>query len=254
MEKYFISGCIVTHNNMGTINDTLTTLLNETKEMPFKLYVVDNLSTDGTCEFIRKNFPQVELIETHKNDGFGAGHNFILHLLQSKYHAIINPDIIIKGDEIAKMAKRMDEDDSIGMISPKICFPDGRIQILGKKNPTIKYLAASRMRSEEPSEILKEYARLNENLDEEMYIENATGCFMFVRTDLFKKLGGFDKRYFMYFEDCDLTREINKTSKVLYYPKAVIYHVWGRDSKKNFKLMMVQINSMIKYLLKWRGK
>ncbi|MPM91296.1 N-acetylglucosaminyl-diphospho-decaprenol L-rhamnosyltransferase [bioreactor metagenome] len=254
MENYLISGCIVTHNNMGTIKETLDSLLEYTKAIPFKLYVVDNLSTDGTCEFVKENYPQVELIETHANDGFGAGHNYILPKLDSKYHAIINPDIIIRDDEIAKMAKRLDADEHIGLLSPKICFPDGRLQILGKKNPKLKYLTASRMRSEEPGKLLREYARLDENLDDEMYIENATGCFMFVRTDLFKKVGGFDKRYFMYFEDCDLTREINKTAKVLYYPQSVIYHVWGRDSKKSRKLMLIQISSMVKYFCKWCGQ
>jgi GT2 family glycosyltransferase len=74
---------------------------------------------------------------------------------------------------------------------------------------------------------------------------------MFIRTELFKKLGGFDKRYFMYFEDSDLTRSVNLESRTVYCPEATVYHEWGRESKKNFKLKLVQINSMLNYFAKW---
>ena len=149
----------------------------------------------------------------------------------------------------------MEEHPEIGLLSPKICFPDGRSQILGKRNPKIKYLIASRMRDEaNPSPELREYAMLDEDLSVPCEIENATGCFMMFRTDLFKKIGGFDKRYFMYFEDCDITRTVRKYAKAVFYPEAVVYHVWGRESKKNFKLMLVQISSMFKYFIKWFNK
>jgi GT2 family glycosyltransferase len=82
-------------------------------------------------------------------------------------------------------------------------------------------------------------------------IENATGCFMFIRTKLFKEIGGFDKRYFMYFEDSDLTCCVNKKYRTVYYPLATVYHEWGRESKKNFKLKLVQINSMLNFFAKW---
>ncbi len=252
MEKYTVSGCIVTHNNMSSIKGTLDSILEYTKGVDFKLFVVDNLSTDGTPDFIRENYPQVELIEPGTNKGFGSGHNEVLDKIDSKYHAIINPDIVIDNDVIKIMADKMDEDDSVGMVSPKILFPDGRLQILGKRKPKLKYLIASRMRKgNEPSQLLAEYAMLDKDPDSEYQVEIATGCFMFIRTDIFKKIGGFDDRYFLYFEDFDLACEVNRISKVIYYPKAAIYHVWGRESKKNFKLKIVQLKSMFKFYLKW---
>ncbi len=252
MEKYTVSGSIVTHNNMRTIKDTLDSLLEYTKGVDFKLFVIDNLSTDGTPEFIRENYPQIELIEPGTNNGFGAGHNVVLDRIDSKYHAIINPDIVIDSDVVQIMSEKMDADESVGMISPKILFPDGRLQVLGKRMPKLKYLIASRMRSgDEPSKLLAEYAMLDKDPDSEYRVEIATGCFIFIRTEIFKKIGGFDDGYFLYFEDYDLSCAVNKISKVIYYPKAIIYHVWGRESKKNFKLKLVQIKSMIRFYLKW---
>lgn len=240
---------------MCSIDETLTTLLKHTEGVEFELTVVDNLSTDGTVEHIKKNYPQVKVIEPGTNKGFGSGHNAVLPQLNSKYHCVINPDISISEDVIAKMAAYMDENPEIGLLSPQICFPGGKPQILGKRTPKIKYLAASRMRDEtNPSPALREYAMLDEDLTKPCEIENATGCFMMFRTDLFKKIGGFDERYFMYFEDCDISRTVRQHAKLVFYPEATVYHVWGRESKKNFKLMLVQISSMFKFFVKWFNK
>lgn len=246
-----ITGCIVTYNNIATIDNALGSLLKCT-EVPFQLYVVDNGSTDGTVEHIKKNYPEVTVIKSEKNLGFGAGHNLILDRLDSDYHAIINPDIIVKDDVIAQLASFLNNNGDIGMASPEIRFPDGRMQILGKRNPCPAYLAASRLRGNgEPSKLLREYAMLDCDLTKPFDIENASGCFMFIRTKLFKEIGGFDKRYFMYFEDCDLSREVNQRCRTVYYPNATVYHEWGRESKKNYKLALIQIKSMLSYYRKW---
>ena len=102
-------------------------------------------------------------------------------------------------------------------------------------------------------ELLKEYAMLDKDLTVVQDIENASGCFMGFRTDLFKEVGGFDKRYFMYFEDADISREAAKRKRVVYFPEAVVYHLWGRDSKRNLKLLRIHIFSMLKYFIKWKS-
>lgn len=253
MNNPVVTGCIVTHNNMRTIKDTLNTIFEYTKDIDFKLYVVDNLSTDGTPDFIKKNYPQVCLIEPMTNNGFGAGHNVVLDKINSDYHLVINPDIVLKNNAIKDITDFMEKNEDVGLVSPKICFPDGKEQILGKRNPRLKYLFASRFRKEDGAgELLKEYAMLDKDLSVVTDIENASGCFMAFRTDLFKKIGGFDKRYFMYFEDADISREAKKIKRVVYFPGAVVYHVWGRDSKTNYKLLMIHISSMLKYFLKWK--
>lgn len=247
-----VTGSIVTYNNISTIAKTLETLFGETKDIDFKLYVLDNGSSDGTPEYIEKNYPDVTVIRSGKNVGFGAGHNIIINQVESKYHTVINPDIVLTQNAVKKMADYMDENPDIGLLSPRICFPDGRDQILGKRNPHLKYLVASRLRGDEPSKLLKEYAMLDCDLSKPTEIENATGCFMFIRTEVLKSIGGFDDGFFMYFEDADLARRINEISKCVYYPDAVVNHVWGRDSKRNFKLMLVHINSMLRYFRKWK--
>lgn len=247
-----VTGCIVTYNNMKTIKKAVDTILEYTDEN-FRLYVVDNNSTDGTPKFIRENYPEVCVIETGTNSGFGAGHNIVLPMLSSEYHIVINPDIVINENAIEKIVDFMDANPDIGLLSPKICFPDGREQILGKRNPRLKYLIASRMRDEEnPSKLLREYAMKDCDLSDVTDIENTTGCFMVFRTSVFKELKGFDEGYFMYFEDADIARRAKEISRVVYYPHATILHEWGRESKRNFKLMLIHIQSMFRYFFKWK--
>ena len=256
MELCRVSGCIVTHNNMRTIEKTLRTLLDCTKGVDFKLYIVDNLSTDGTPDLVREKFGtdrRVELLEPHTNHGFGAGHNLVMDRLDSEFHAVINPDVILRDDVLKVMTDYMRANSDVGLLSPRIRFPDGRDQVLGKRNPTVRYLAASRLRGKgAPNALLREYAMLDEDLSKPCDIENATGCFMLLRTDLFRSIGGFDEHFFMYFEDCDLTRTVRQTSRAVYFPDACVYHVWGRDSKKDSRLRRIQIQSMFYYFRKWR--
>lgn len=250
--EIMVTGSIVTYNNMSTIDETLKTLYEYTKDINFKLYVVDNNSTDGTVEHIKENYPQVEVVALNENIGFGAGHNKAVRMIDSDYHVIINPDIVFVENSIKKMVDYLENNVDIGVLSPKICFPDGREQILGKKDPHFKYILASRLRGDEPGTLLKKYAMLDCDLTKPIDIENASGCFMVFRTSILKKVDGFDERYFMYFEDADITRKARKYSRVVYYPEAVVSHVWNRDSKHNFKLLAIHIHSMLKYYWKWK--
>lgn len=253
MNKCKVSGCIVTYNHKGKIDATIDSILEMTKGVDFTLYISDNNSADSTAEYIKEKYPQVVVIENKSNDGFGAGHNKILPLLDSKYHVVINPDIIFDSDVITTLCEFSDQNPEVGMLSPQIRFKNGDIQQLGKKNPTVRYLGAHFLHrgDEEDSEIINEYCMNDKPQDGPFEITNATGCFMFFRTSTFKQLGGFDERFFMYLEDCDIARRASEISKVLHFPTTYVIHLWERESKRNYKLLKIHVTSIIKYFLKW---
>jgi len=85
-------------------------------------------------------------------------------------------------------------------------------------------------------------------------IENASGSFMLVRTDIFKKVKGFDERYFMYYEDTDLTRRINEISTAMFVPTASVVHGWERANGRNIKYILIMLKSLYKYMNKWGWK
>ncbi len=252
MNTYKVSGCIVTYNNKDKIEQTIESVLTQTTGVDFTLYVVDNCSTDGTAAFIRERFPQVVVIESETNCGFGAGHNKVLPFLDSKYHVVINPDILLKDDVITQLCTYADAHETVGLLSPQIRFEDGRIQQLGKRNPTVRYLGSHWFhKGDTPSKTMIEYCMLDKPQDAPFPITNATGCFMFFRTAVFLELGGFDERFFMYLEDCDIARRAAEKYEVLHYPMADVYHLWERGSKKSKKLLLIHIKSILTYFLKW---
>ena len=85
-------------------------------------------------------------------------------------------------------------------------------------------------------------------------IQFATGCFMGIRTRLFEQIGGFDQRYFLYFEDADLTREVNQISCAMYLPDVVVTHAWHRAHRRSLKALWRTCRSMCQYFCKWKGR
>ncbi len=252
MEKIKVSGCIVTYNAKGKVDATIESLLEKTKGVDFTLYVVDNASEDGTAEYIKEKYPEVKVIASEVNAGFGAGHNKVIPFLQSDYHVVINPDILLADDAVTELVHFAEGDKEIGLLSPQIRFEDGRLQMLAKRNPTVRYLGNHWFhKGDEPNKLMTEYCMLDMPEGEAFEITNATGCFMFFRTSVFVELGGFDERFFMYLEDCDIARRVSEKCKAVFYPGVTVLHLWERESKRNKKLLLIHIMSIIKYFLKW---
>ena len=123
-----VSGCIVTYNEEDIIEECISSILQHTKNLNFTLYVSDNDSKDKTVEIIRNKFPEVVLIENKKNGGFGDGHNRVLDQLDSEFHVVINPDIILKENTIEVLVDYLTLHNDVAMITPKIINEDGSEQ------------------------------------------------------------------------------------------------------------------------------
>lgn len=250
--KAKVSGCIVTYNNRDVIYECIDSILEYTTDVDFSLYVVDNGSTDGTLDIIRNNFKQVKLICNAENMGFGHGHNKVLTDIDSEYHVVINPDITLNMDTISLLCEYLKDNPDTAVVTPKILNEDGTQQFLPKYCPSIRHVIISKFK---PFRYLrKEYTRENELLEEPTEIEFCTGCFFVVKTSVFKKLGGFDKRFFMYCEDADLSRRIQKEGKIVFYPMVTATHKWKRDNTGNVKGIFRFLSSLFKYFMKWGVK
>lgn len=254
MRDYSVSLSIVTYNNENEIGDLLHSLFHYIKAVDFHVTVVDNASTDGTVEAIKHKNYGITLIENKKNVGFGAGHNIALARIKSKYHVFVNPDVKIDKDVISDMATYLDENDDIGILTPKVLFPDGTVQLLPKKEPKLRYVLARRINIKPLRKYCTEYEMQEQGVDEVFDIEFATGCFVFARTEILKKVGGFDERYFLYFEDADLSKSVRQVARVQYNPNFYVYHQWDRAGSKKIKYFIIQVLSMLKFFLKWKKR
>ena len=241
---------VVTHNSKDVIGRLLTSIYKYTEGISFQVYMVDNASSDGTVAFVREQFPQVEIVET-QNNGFGWGHNKLLHV-ESRYHAIVNPDIVLHDNACKTLVDFMDKTPECVLVTPRVLDAEGNTQHLPKRKPTFRYMFWGRLSRFLPMfrKVREEYTMQNQNFEEPTEIEFCTGCFMLFRTEVFKKLKGFDEQFFMYLEDADITDRAKEYGSVVFHPKVTIVHDWEGGSAKNFKLLKIHLSSMCKYFKK----
>ncbi len=253
MEKSMLSAAIVVYGGAQQAQVTINSVLSNTLKYPVTLYVIDNASPDDTAQRLGE-IPNISFVQLKENRGFGGGHNAVIDEISAKYHAVINPDIELDSDVLAHLVDVLEQNDDIALIAPKILGSDGNEQHLPKRHPTFRYLFLGRLSRLGGvfKRIRKEYTRENEKLEGLCDIEFCSGCFFVIRTEVFKKIGGFDKRYFMYLEDADLSREVLKYGRVVFDSRVTVKHLWKRESAKRIKYLFMHLSSAIKYLKKWR--
>ena len=247
-----ISASVVAfHTPIGEISLLLNCINHSSIDI---LYLVDNSSNDSLRELSNIS-PKIVYIYSD-NLGFGHGHNIAIKKAIEKkadYHIVINPDIYWEENVVETLTNYMDTHFDCGLVMPKILYPNGDLQYLCKLLPTPMNLFGRRFL---PFKGIQ--AKMDEKFelhftgyDKEMEVPSLSGCFMFIRVDVLRKVGGFDERFFMYAEDLDLCRRIGEVSKTMYYPGVSIYHAYGKGSYKNKKLLKYHICSVIKYFNKW---
>ncbi|NJP39855.1 glycosyltransferase family 2 protein [Oscillospiraceae bacterium HV4-5-C5C] len=248
-----VSVGVVTYNSRDVISDLLDSIIANTIFVTYKIYVVDNHSSDGTADYIKTHYKNITVISLPYNGGFGYGHNQLLDVIDSDYHVIINPDIVLKTDVISSLAEYLDEHPNVAMVTPKIENADGSEQSLPKRKPTFKYLVSGRLKGDRFQQLRDEYTMKNSSSQEPFDIEFSTGCFSMIRTSVFKAVHGFDERYFMYMEDADLSLRVRQLGRVMYNPSVSVIHKWERASAKHIKFLLTHIGSMIKFFWKWKS-
>lgn len=248
-----ITASIVLYQNpIQVVSKAIQSLLINHSDI--KLYLVDNSPSDSLKAL--KSGNNIRYIHNPTNPGFGAAHNIALKLAieaGSKYHFVVNPDIFFDGDVVQPMIDYMDQNHEVGMMMPQILNPDGSIQYLPKLLPS-------------PLTIIWRKARFPKNLYNK-FINNyelrfvsdgvvheapiISGCFTLLRLKAVEEIGGYDDKYFMYFEDWDLSRRMHEKYQTLYFPMVSVYHEYYSGANKSFKLFKIYLKSAYHYFNKW---
>lgn len=248
-----ISFSIVTYNpNKKLLLETLAKLESALKNISFSkanLYLVDN-SPDINRTFIGSRIFDVVYINGQSNVGFGTGHNMALAQIKSDYHLILNPDVEVAPDALDNALSFFSEHPECGLIAPAVFDETGQRQYLCKRYPSILILA---LRGFAPHWLRKffqqqlDYYEMRDVIGENVVWDPLiiSGSFMVFRTEAIKKLGGFDKRFFMYFEDSDLCIRASRITKIAYVPSVKIIHHGGYAAKKGFKHIMMFTRSAV---------
>jgi GT2 family glycosyltransferase len=247
---------VLYHNKEEQIRKAIDSVLNTALNV--KLYLVDNSSTDN-LRVLEKKDNRIVYIFNNANLGFGKAHNIALKRSIEEnihYHLVLNPDVYFEGGVLEELYNFMENNPDVGLVMPKVIYPDGTLQYLCKLLPTPLDLFGRRFLNFGPFRKIVEkrnevYELRFTGYDKIMEVPYLSGCFMFIRTEVLKKVGLFDERFFMYLEDTDLSRRVHKVSKTIYYPVVSIYHEYGKGSYKNLKLLKYHLDSAIKYFNKY---
>jgi GT2 family glycosyltransferase len=205
---------IVNYNGRDYIDDCLCSLLPTLPE-GCEIILVDNNSDDNSGEFIKRNFPNVQLVRNSENGGFGQGNNLGVAHARGEYLVFLNPDTCVNDGWLENMLKVLESSSEIGMVTPKILLmnePD----MINTCGNDMHYTGLTLCRG----------ARANvDQYDKQTEVSAVSGAAFIMRKSVFYEVGGFDPFMFMYMDDADLSLRVRQAGyKCIYTPNSQIYH------------------------------
>lgn len=227
-----LSVIIVSYNAKDYLLNCLKSL-----DQKFEIIVVDNASTDGSTEEIKKSFPQVKIIKNKKNLGFAKANNQGIKQASGRYILLLNPDTKILDNAISKMINWMDNNPKAAVSTCQLLNEDGSLQPTGGFFPTLPRLIAWQLFLDDILP-LKSYHPKKQFYDKEKELDWVTGAFFLFRKEIIDKVGLFDEKFFMYAEELEYCHRIKKAGfKVFFTPRASIIHYGFKSGSKERALI-----------------
>ncbi|KVT47160.1 glycosyltransferase [Burkholderia ubonensis] len=224
--------------------------------LPVRLYLVDNgglpdvhtelgvLSARGVTSVV---------LSGHGNVGYGQGHNLAIERAIGRYHLVLNPDIDLDREALVRALEFFDAYPDAGLLTPWIGDEDGHQQFLCRRYPTLLDLF---VRGFLPAGLRRLFRRRLARYEMRDLVNDrdicwdppiVSGCFMLFRTSVLEKLRGFDPRYFLYFEDYDLSLRTHEFARIAFVPAVRVLHHGGGAARKGFAHIRMFAASAFKF-------
>ncbi len=249
-----VSIIVVNWNTQDILRNCLKSIYEQGGEVALEVIVVDNASTDGSADMVRKDFPQVILIENSENRGFAAANNQGIAKAMGRYILLLNSDTVILDKAIEKTISFADAHPESAVVGCRVLNPDRTLQptcfmfpsilnmlllttYLYKLFPKSRFFGRERMTWWSRNDIRE--------------VDVVTGCFMLVRCEAIEQVGLLDERFFIYGEETDwCCRFKNAGWKVMFTPYTNIIHLGGQSTQKKATAMVVQLRKSILQFMK----
>jgi GT2 family glycosyltransferase len=196
------------------------------------IYVADNASSDRSLEFVEKNFPTVIRIDNGNNFGFAGGYNKALEDLNEEFFVLLNSDVEITPNWLQPVIALFDSDQQVAAIQPKILSYHDKtsFEYAGAAGGFIDKNGYPFCRGR----IFESLETDNGQYDAVQEVFWATGACMFVRSKVYRELGGLDDDFFAHMEEIDLCWRTKRAGhKIMVQPKSIVYHVGGGTLPKS---------------------
>lgn len=227
--RYFLEQCVL------SVQDALSSIDGE-------IIVIDNNSSDDSCEMIRSRFPGVKLIQNTENLGFPKGNNIGVAQAKGDYICILNPDTVVAEDTFTKVLAFVKEQHDLGIVGVNLIDGAGNFLPESKRGIPTPWVAFTKIaglyKFFPKSKYCNKYYAQHLQENETGKVEIVVGAFMVMKRDLYNEVGGFDENCFMYSDDIDLSYMVLKKGKTNYYfSETTVIHYKGESTIKDEKYM-----------------
>lgn len=246
-----LSIIIINFNTNQLVLDCIESIYRETKSISFEILVIDNNSQRQNPHLIKETYPEIELVLSNKNVGFGIANNIGIKRAMGRYVLLLNPDTLIEDRALDKTLSFMDtteaKSNNIGLVGCTLLNKDLTFQ---NSTFTSSNIHSYLINSNPIFSRVKKYFKTPRNFDytQTQEVGGVSGACMFFRKEVFEKVKAFDPDIFMYSEETELCRNrISKYYNIVYWPGAKIIHYQGQSAPKP----ILHYQNMLSYALTW---
>jgi N-acetylglucosaminyl-diphospho-decaprenol L-rhamnosyltransferase len=256
-----VSVVFVSYNTINMIGAALEALFLALDNVESQIIVVDNCSRDGSADYLRENYPQVQLIQNKFNVGFGRANNQVVGFLHGQYVLLLNTDAFIEPSAILKTIAYMDKNLDCGVLGVRLVGRDGDLQPSCRYFPTPLNVFVARTGLGRFFPWLKMVDDMSWDHASVRECDWLPGCYYLIRREVIDQVGLFDPRYFLYYEEVDHCKRVKQAGwKVVYYPHTTVVHIGGESAKSvgelnaaSRQISTLQIESELLYFRKHHG-
>lgn len=253
-----VSIILVNYNTKELLRNCLNSIFEKTRDIEFEVFVVDNASSDASCEVVEKEFQQVKLIKNTENLGFGKANNIAIRQSSAKYVFLLNSDTILINNAVKTFFDFMEKDENKRVAA---CAGDLFDERMNKQTSFGNFPSLTEIFFRLGLKYLfREYYENNltlirkNNSDLPHEIDYASGADLFLRKSVIDKVGAFDENFFMYYEDSDLCFRIKKAGySIKILPDAKIIHLESKSSVIHLKRELISKKSEIYFFRKYKS-
>lgn len=235
-KKIKLSIIIVSFNSKNFLTDCISSLQ---KSIPaglmYEILILDNASGDGSFQYLKKEFKNIEAVESKINIGFAKANNFLIKKSEGEYVLTLNPDTVVKEKTIETLVSYLDNHSDVAVVTPKILLPGGEMDDASHRGFPTPWNAfchfAGFGKLVPKSRLFNGYHLGYQNLNKIHEIDSGVGACLLIRRSAGEKIGWFDEDYFWYGEDLDFCYRIKENGgKIIYIPSVSILHYKGASS------------------------
>jgi GT2 family glycosyltransferase len=248
-----VSVIVVSYNTRELLHECIASIVDETRGIEAEIFVVDNGSNDGSIEMVEAEFPQVKLTKSPTNLGFGVANNVALEQARGRYFVLLNSDAFFTPGSLRRAIEHMDATPRCGLGGALLQGREDAWQPSAKSFHSIlgDLIVLTGLADKFPkSKLLGRASRTWADESQPAQVDWVPGAFAIIRPSSLARIGLFDPKFFLYYEEVDLCLRIKEAGmEIWYWPDVLITHLGGQSSKK---LKTLEFSSQSAQVVLWR--